>query len=67
MSVLRERWTDEKFEQAQRVSCLRLKQKKSKKIEAIADSLGYLTLWFLWTLSFLIELDFHLRQFVGKW
>ena len=45
----------------------RIKQKKSKTIEAISDSLGYLTLWFLWTLSFLIELDFHLRQFVENW
>ena len=45
----------------------RIKQKTPKTIEAISDSLGYLTLWFLWTLSFLTELDFHPRQFVENW
>ena len=44
-----------------------IKQKKSKKMKVISDSLGSVTTWFFWTLFFLTVLDFHLRQFVRKW
>lgn len=61
-SVLIGKWTNERgLNKPGEPAGTRI-QRKSKEIEAISGSLAFLNSFFLKT-----ALDFHLRQFVGKW
>lgn len=66
-SALIERWADDRgLNQPGESAGTRITLKKSKKIEAISDSLGYGTPRFFWTLLFKDCIGFSSEAICGK-